>query len=117
MPSTNSGAGYFIYVSGISEVYSYYVPQGQSMFFMDRNQPILYIKTVEVFGQQTVETYDITKRTNQFPVSETPQTNAQPVGQTEFVRKDELSSIVAEAVRAELRSQNNFRKNRSKEND
>lgn len=115
MPSTNSGAGYFIYVPGISEVYSYYVPQGQSMFFMDRNQPILYIKTVEVFGQQTVETYDITKRTNQFPVSETPQTNAQSVGQTEFVRKDELSSIVAEAVRAELRNRGNYKRN--KEND
>lgn len=32
MPTYNNGAGYFLYVNDVSEVYSYSVPAGGTMF-------------------------------------------------------------------------------------
>ena len=50
MPPYNNGAGYFLYVGDISEVYNYNVPSGGTMFFMNKNEPVLYLKSVNMFN-------------------------------------------------------------------
>lgn len=126
MPTSN-GAGYFLYVGDISEVYSYNVPQGQSMYFMDRNRPVFYIKTV-LFNRQTVDAYDLVKQTYAEPSpaftnagtvqQQVPQTytQRQQNSDADYVKRDELVSVIAETVRNEMRSQNTY-KNRNKEKE
>ena len=108
MPTSN-GAGYFLYVGDISEVYSYNVPQGQSMYFMDRNRPVFYITYAEpspaftnagTVQQQVPQTY----------------TQRQQNSDADYVKRDELVSVIAETVRNEMRSQNTY-KNRNKEKE
>ena len=116
MPTYNNGIGYFIYVNDVSEVYQYRVNPGNVGYFMNRNQPILYTKSVDAFGQQNVEDYDLIRRQqhgqpNQ-PVS-VPQPQIQPVPSNNYVTRDELVGIVQETIRNEFQNRN---RNQRKEN-
>lgn len=120
MPTYNNGAGYFLYVNSISEVYGYNnVPAGGTAFFMNRNQPILYLKSVNMFNQQTVTEYELVEKQlqpqqniqNTQPIQE-PQT-VQNNG-SNYVTRDELASIVSSAVREELKA-NRWNRNNRKE--
>lgn len=125
MPTSyNAGAGYFLYVGDISEVYNYNVPQGNAMFFMNKTQPVMYLKSVNMFNQQTVTTYDLLERKAEVPMNTgmaapAPAMNPsqQPVqnqanNSSEYVTKGELASIIQETIRSEMR---NNRKNYKKE--
>ena len=126
MPTSyNAGAGYFLYVGDISEVYNYNVPQGNAMFFMNKTQPVMYLKSVNMFNQQTVTTYDLLERKAEVPMgtgmaAPAPAmnpANQQPVQNqandpSEYVTKGELASIIQETIRSEMR---NNRKNYKKE--
>lgn len=95
MPTYNNGAGYFLYVNDISEVYAYQnVPQGSSMYFMNRNYPVFYIKSVDMFNRATVDSYDLVKQQVQ---QQTTQNN-----NADYVTKDELNAIVADAIKNAL---------------
>lgn len=114
MPTYNNGAGYFLYVNDISEVYGYNVPAGGTMFFMNRNQPILYLKSVNMFNQQNVTEYSLIEKVVSTPEIQnqgqvqSQQSNPlqQPVqqNQSEYVTRGELSSIIAETIRNELKN-------------
>lgn len=114
MPTYNNGAGYFLYVNDISEVYGYNVPSGGTMFFMNRNQPILYLKSVNMFNQQNVTEYSLIEKVVSTPEIQnqgqvqSQQSNPlqQPVqqNQSEYVTRGELSSIIAETIRNELKN-------------
>ncbi len=109
MPPYNNGAGYFLYVNDISEVYSYNVPINGTLFFMNKNQPILYLKAVNMFNQQTVTEYSLVEKASQpqpVEVVQTPVTN-----QNEYVTRGELSSIIADTIREEMRKNRNYNKN------
>lgn len=114
MPTNyNAGTGYFLYVGDISEVYNYNVPQGNAMFFMNRNLPVMYLKSVNMFNQQTVTTYDLLERKQEAP----QQTNAQPiqqigqqVHQSEYVTRGELTSLIQDTIRNEMRNNRNYNK-------
>lgn len=124
MPTSyNAGAGYFLYVGDISEVYNYNVPQGNAMFFMNKTQPVMYLKSVNMFNQQTVTTYDLLERKAEVPMNtgmaapdpamNTSQQQIQNQGNSsEYVTKGELASIIQETIRNEMR---NNRKNYKKE--
>ena len=111
MPTYNNGAGYFLYVGDASEVYSYNVPSGGTMFFMNKNEPILYLKSVNMFNQQTVTEYSLVEKIK--PV----QVQAQPVQVTkqdvnEYVTKGELQTLIADTIREEMQKNRNYRNNR-----
>lgn len=124
MPTSyNAGAGYFLYVGDISEVYNYNVPQGNAMFFMNKTQPVMYLKSVNMFNQQTVTTYDLLERKAEVPMntgmaapapamSASQQSIQNQGNSSEYVTKGELASIIQETIRNEMR---NNRKNYKKE--
>ena len=106
MNNFGNGAGYFLYVGDISEVYNYMVPQGQTMFFMHREQPLLFIKSVNMFNQQTVSIYDLVERKQEMPQIQ-PQPQPQqvtPSSGNDYVTRDELTTLIAETIRTELRN-------------
>lgn len=115
MPTYNNGAGYFLYVNDVSEVYSYNVPAGGTMFFMNRNQPILYLKSVNMFNQQNVTEYSLVERTVATPEIQntSQQQTIQPVQQvqqnsSEYVTRGELASIISETIRNELKNNRSY---------
>lgn len=116
MPPYNNGAGYFLYVNDISEVYSYNVPVNATMFFMNKNQPVLYLKAVNMFNQQTITEYELLEKQSQ------PQVQAQVVqtpvvNQNEYVTRGELSSIIADTIREEMRKNRNYNKNQTRKEE
>lgn len=109
----NNGAGYFLYVGDISEVYSYNVPAGGTMFFMNKNQPILYLKSVNMFNQQNITEYELVEKTTISPPA-TIGSNFQnePVSGNSYVTRDELKDLIAETIRSEMRNNNHGYKNK-----
>lgn len=122
MPTSyNAGAGYFLYVADISEVYNYNVPQGNAMFFMNKTQPVMYLKSVNMFNQQTVTTYDLLERKAEVPTgtgmaapAPTPTQAPQQDISSEYVTKGELTSIIQETIRNEMRNNRGY-KNKKEE--
>ena len=115
MPTYNNGAGYFLYVNDVSEVYSYSVPAGGTMFFMNCNQPILYLKSVNMFNQQNVTEYSLVERTVATPEIQNAgqQQTIQPVqqvqqNQSDYVTRGELASIISETIRNELKNNRSY---------
>lgn len=115
MPTYNNGAGYFLYVNDVSEVYSYSVPAGGTMFFMNRNQPILYLKSVNMFNQQNVTEYSLVERTVATPEIQntSQQQTIQPVQQVQqnssnYVTRGELTAIISETIRNELKNSRSY---------
>lgn len=112
MPPYNNGAGYFLYVGDISEVYNYNVPSGGTMFFMNKNEPVLYLKSVNMFNQQTVTEYSLIEKVTK------PQTPMQPVqsfneptqNQNEYVTRSELQSLIADTIRDEMQKNRGYKK-------
>lgn len=122
MPTSyNAGAGYFLYVGDISEVYNFNVPQGNAMFFMNKTQPVMYLKSVNMFNQQTVTTYDLLERKAEAPTgtgmaapAPAPVQAPQQDNPSEYVTKGELISIVQETIRNEMRNNRGY-KNKKEE--
>ena len=122
MPTSyNAGAGYFLYVGDISEVYNYNVPQGNAMFFMNKTQPVMYLKSVNMFNQQTVTTYDLLERKAEVPMgtgmaapAPAPVQAPQQDISSEYVTKGELASIIQETIRNEMRNNRGY-KNKKEE--
>lgn len=109
MPTYNNGAGYFLYVGDVSEVYNYNVPSGGTMFFMNKNEPILYLKSVNMFNQQTVTEYSLVEKIK--PVQPQPvQVTKQDIN--EYVTKGELQTLIADTIREEMQKNRNYRNNR-----
>jgi len=117
MPTVyNNGSGYFLYVSDISEVYNYSTPQGSTMFFMNRDQPVMYLKSVNMFNQQTVTIYDLVERKQQVPQIYSQNITTKDdlkssVNDSEFVTRSELSALIQDAIRSEMKN-NRGHKNR-----
>jgi len=117
MPTYNNGAGYFLYVGDISEVYNYNVPSGGTMFFMNKNQPVLYLKSVNMFNQQTVTEYNLVEKPAtpavQNPIT-VPSTVVQSSG-SQYVTRDELAGIIQDTIRDELRNNRGYKNNRKEQ--
>ena len=117
MPTYNNGAGYFLYINDISEVYGYNVPAGGNMFFMDKNKPILYLKSVNMFNQQNVTKYNLVEEPA-MPQPEPTNSVPQPFAQqntNNYITRDELTSVIADTIRNELRNNRGYNKNNRKE--
>lgn len=111
MANYNNGAGYFLYVGDISEVYSYNVPAGGTMFFMNKNQPVLYLKSVNMFNQQTVTEYELVEKQVEAPPILNQ--NFQNGGEM-YVTRSEIKDLISETIRNEMRNNRNY-KHKNKE--
>lgn len=115
MPTYNNGAGYFLYVGDISEVYNYNVPSGGTMFFMNKNQPVLYLKSVNMFNQQIVTEYTLVEKIQNQPNSPVPQVMESTVTKkdlNDYVTRGEIESIIADTIRDEMSKNRNYKSNR-----
>ena len=113
MPPYNNGAGYFLYVGDISEVYNYNVPSGGTMFFMNKNEPVLYLKSVNMFNQQTVTEYSLVEKPTKPQTPLQPSQPIQPVqNQNEYVTRSELQSLIADTIRDEMQKNRGYRNNK-----
>ena len=83
----------FEYVTSMEEAYS-----KNAGSYMDRNEPVLYRKSLDQTGMIQFEVFDLVKR-------------EQHQNEGNFVTKDELADIVADAVRKEMRKNNKEYKN------
>ena len=121
MPTYNNGAGYFLYVGDISEVYNYNVPSGGTMFFMNKNQPVLYLKSVNMFNQQTITEYELVEKkipqvnTVQNQVPQVMQTTVTKQDINEYITRGELETIIADTIRSELRNNRGYKNNRKEQ--
>ena len=83
----------FSYVLGIEGAKAYPLGPNQEVFLMDSQDPIAYIKSADAFGKQTLRVYDLVERTE-----ETKTETKSEVDTSQFVRRDEISAMVSEAV-------------------
>lgn len=111
MPPYNNGAGYFLYVGDISEVYNYNVPSGGTMFFMNKNEPVLYLKSVNMFNQQTVTEYSLVEKPSKPQTPLQPSQPIQPIqNQNEYVTRSELQTLIADTIRDEMQKNRGYKK-------
>jgi hypothetical protein len=79
---------------GVQAAHTYPVAPGQTVFIMDTDNPVLYIKTVDQTGRPLpLEVYDLHKRV------EKPQA-ANPIDMSEYVKASELKELIASEVQA-----------------
>ena len=83
----------FEYVTSMEEAYS-----KNAGSYMDRNEPVLYKKSLDQTGMIQFEVFDLVKR-------------EQHQNEGNFVTKDEISAIVAKAVRDEMKRSNRKEQN------
>lgn len=117
MPTYGNEVGYFKYVDDESAVYSTSVPQNSYMYFMHKTKPIMYVKSVNMFNQQSVEAFSLNKMELSMPQSVSANSIAQPFQpqvinqQNEYVTKNEIAEIVRDTIRQEMRNnKGNFKK-------
>ena len=84
---------------------------------MNKNQPILYLKSVNMFNQQTVTEYALVEKPIapqvQNPMSTTLQENLS--SGSPYVTRDEISTIIQDTIRSELRNNRNYKPNRKEQ--
>lgn len=82
---------------------------------MNRNQPILYLKSVNMFNQQNVTEYSLVERTVATPEIQNAgqQQTIQTVQQvqqnsSDYVTRGELTTIISETIRNELKNSRSY---------
>ena len=98
MANINNGIGYFMYVRNIQDVHNYNLSPGSNGFFMEIDNPVLHNKSVDIFNNSTIESYDLVKRVTD-PVPPAVQ-NPQSVGS--MLTAEQISEIVSKTVKEEL---------------
>lgn len=92
----------YYWVQGEEGAKAYPVGAGNTVMLMDSENPVMYKKYADQTGRPILEVYDLV-----------PRTTASVQNEGEFVRKDEIAAIVAEAVRNEMNSR---KKNKEQRN-
>lgn len=86
-PQTNA----IIWVTSEDAVKNYPIAPGGSGFFMNENEPYLYMKSADSFGKSTI----IKKKL----VDETPETKTDFA---DFIKREEIEDIISKRVREEV---------------
>ena len=66
-PATN-----LIWIQGENAAKSWYVPNGGKMVFFDSEEPVIYIKSVDISGKPEITILDYTERSNEDRVAQAP---------------------------------------------
>lgn len=100
----------FVWVQGIEAAKAYPVAAGNQILLMDSENPVLYMKSTDVSGRPLpMEVYDLVKR-------EVPQENSSASDLSEYVRKDELKSLMSSML-SEMRPRKQNKPKKEEEGD
>ena len=101
-PTGNQG---FVWVQGEAGAKAYPVAAGNSVLLMDSESPVLYMKSTDISGRPLpIETYDLVKREERPVIPQAPvqQVQQPPIDLSQYVKKDDLESMVQEFVNKAL---------------
>lgn len=85
-----------IWVQGSQQVDTYPVQYGGTVVLWDKEQPIIYIKSVDNFGNPSVQILDYTFRKNQAPVIQESTVSAEPEKEKHYVTKEDFDNFAAQ---------------------
>lgn len=92
------------WVQGEAGAKSTFVEPGKSKLMMDSEQSVFYIKTVDISGMPLpLRIFDFTERVPKQPHSNSKPNKKEP----EYVKKDELESLVSEIMKKKSRGNKN----------
>ncbi len=103
MPTNNTGAnqmpvqnqqngGSFAYCMGIEGAKAFPIAPNQTVFLMDSNDPIAYIKSADMSGKQTLRIFDMVERSEE-SASEEPK-----IDMSEYVKRSDIEDMISDAV-------------------
>lgn len=91
----NQAKATFYYVPNRSVVENWLLGKDQSVYFMESNAPVMYLKATDKDGRYyPLRTFDIVEREE---VVQGPD-ETQSIDTSSFVKRDEITSLVAKAV-------------------
>lgn len=85
-----------IWVQGSQQVDTYPVQYGGTVVLWDKEQPIIYIKSVDNFGNPSVQILDYTFRKNQAPVIQESTVSPEPEKEKYYVTKEDFDNFAAQ---------------------
>lgn len=85
-----------IWVQGSQQVDTYPVQYGGTVVLWDKEQPIIYIKSVDNFGNPSVQILDYTFRKNQAPAIQESTVSAEPEKEKYYVTKEDFDNFAAQ---------------------
>ena len=95
----------FAWVYGDAGAEAYPVAPGRTVLLMHYNEPILYVKSVDMNGRPLpMEVYELVRKNSGY--SQAPQLTTQPqMNMNEYVKKSELESQVNDIMNRNMASQ------------
>lgn len=104
----------WVRVSGIDEVKGHIVMPNQTVWFLDNNENIFYVKSADNLGTTTLKTYSFTEISDKINSKTlSPQTDINP---SEYVRKDDIDDLIANKFLQLMDEYTNNKKSIEKEN-
>lgn len=90
MPAQNGGS--FAYCMGIEGAKAFSIAPNQTVFLMDSNDPIAYIKSADMSGKQTLRIFDMVERSEETPHEEPK------IDMSEYVKRSDIEGMISDAV-------------------
>ena len=84
--------GSFAYCMGIEGAKAFPIAPNQTVFLMDSNDPVAYIKSADMSGKQTLRIFDMVERTEEAKPEEPK------IDMSEYVKRSDIEDMIAEAV-------------------
>ena len=84
------------WVQGPQQVDTYPVQYGGTVVLWDKEQPIIYIKSVDNFGNPSIQILDYTFRKNQTPVVQESTISAESEKEKYYVTKEDFDKFAAQ---------------------
>lgn len=89
-PQQNMGS--FAYCMGIEGAKAFPIAPNQTVFLMDSNDPVAYIKSADMSGKQTLRIFDMVERTEEAKPEEPK------IDMSEYVKRSDIEDMIADAV-------------------
>lgn len=89
-PQQNMGS--FAYCMGIEGAKAFPIAPNQTVFLMDSNDPVAYIKSADMSGKQTLRIFDMVERTEEAKLEEPK------IDMSEYVKRSDIEDMISEAV-------------------
>lgn len=84
--------GSFAYCMGIEGAKAFPIAPNQTVFLMDSNDPVAYIKSADMSGKQTLRIFDMVERAEEAKPEEPK------IDMTEYVKRSDIEDMISEAV-------------------
>lgn len=91
-PQNQQNMGSFAYCMGIEGAKAFPIAPNQTVFLMDSNDPIAYIKSADMTGKQTLRIFDMVERSEESAPEESK------IDMSEYVKRSDIEDMIADAV-------------------